>query len=115
MEIDLNLENLFLAAATATNNPVIGAIPIIYKTALIAYPSGVPYELPKKLNKEEKKHLKNIKQVVEKVRDDLGISSTVPISVHIATKYARESCILGSTHSVEGPILVLSSAFFKSL
>ena len=114
MEIDLNLENVFLAAATITNSPVIGAIPIAYKTALIAYPSSIPYELPRALNEEEKMQVAKIKTILERVRDDLEISHTVPLSIHIASRFAKDSCMLGSTHSIEGPILVLSSAYLKA-
>ncbi len=114
MVIDLNLENLFLAAATVTKNPIIGAIPIIYKTVQIAYPTSVPYELPRQLNKEEEEQKERIQKIVKRVMDDLEISHDVPISIHIASRFAKDSCMLGSIGSIKGPILVLSSAYLKA-
>jgi hypothetical protein len=114
MVIDLNLENFFLAAATVTKHPLIGALPILYKTIQISYPSSVPYELPRLLNAEENSQKERIQAVIKKVMDDLDIPPEVPISLHIASRFAKDSCILGSTSSIKGPILVLSSAYLKS-
>ena len=114
MVIDLNLENLFLTAATVTNNPIVAAIPIAYKTALFACPSSLPYELPKVLSEEEKQVVGRIQSIIDRVSDDLKISCTSPVSVHIATRFAKNSHILGSVRSIEGPILLLSSTYLKT-
>jgi hypothetical protein len=114
MTTDYYLSMGSLITGIVTNNPILTAVPTVFRLGATVYPKIYSLCFNKTFNEQELIKLEKIKSIVRTVAADLGINKTDKFSFQVSKQLGANACVLGTTNSLGGPFIVLGDKFFAN-
>lgn len=114
MTIDYYFSMASLVTGIVTKSPVLKTVPTILRFTATVFPRFFPIGISKSYTSEEQRKLDDIANLLNGIREDLGIKNSVKINLRVSNQLGASACMFGTTNSIGGPLLCLGNSYFKN-